>query len=261
MKWCFQIFVLLIPVLVSGQNKIYSVVNSEIVINYSDSTVKASIYLKNIKLNPKQNLVYYWYNSDKINRNMGGYSGRLLDGTYKVFDLNKNLVAEGNFKKGLKHGIWKRWSNKGGLLNLNEYKRGIKQGKELMYDRSGKIIFIDNYKNGFKNGKCIVFTKDTMEVHYYKQDIEVTKKKLFKRIFSKIFSKKKKIEKVKEENINENSNEVQANQNEVINEKNVKTEEEKSKNVNSTGNVKKKKRYNKLKNKKPTDEKKFEIND
>lgn len=258
MKSFFQIIVLFIPVFVVGQNKISNIVNSEIVVNYPDSTVKASIYLKNIKLNPKQNLIYYWYNSDRINRNMGGYSGRLLDGTYKVFDLNKNLIAEGSYKKGLRNGIWKRWNNKGGLLNLNNYKNGIKQGKEFVYDRTGKVIFIGKFKNGLKNGKCLILTNDTLKELYFKKDIVVINKNVLSKVFSKVTFKKNEVGKVDKENRNEEVKGGHTNQNELSIDKSEKVEESKS--AGSIGKVKKEKKANKIKNNKP-EERKLLIND
>ena len=47
---------------------------------YEDSTLKAEVSFKEIKYQPKNNLVYYWYKSNEVKKNLGGYSGQLLNG-------------------------------------------------------------------------------------------------------------------------------------------------------------------------------------
>lgn len=72
----------------------------------------------------KPGLHYFWYNSGAIHETQGGYSGRLLNGQYTAFYLNKNLKEQGIFKKGLKDGIWKSWREDGSLLATVTWKRG-----------------------------------------------------------------------------------------------------------------------------------------
>jgi antitoxin component YwqK of YwqJK toxin-antitoxin module len=156
-----------------GQNNPAIKKRSEVILNYPDSTVKANILLANFEKPPKSDRVYYWFYQDQINKNVGGYSGRILDGRYTVFDLGKNLITEGMFKKGLKHGTWKKWLNKGGLLSIEEYKNGLKHGRSYQYDRTGKLISMNQYRFGKKNGKCIIYKNDSAITHKFHRDIEI----------------------------------------------------------------------------------------
>lgn len=67
---------------------------------------------------------YFWYSSGAIHETEGGYSGRLLNGTYTAFYPNKNLKEQGSFKKGLKDGVWKNWREDGSLLAAVTWKHG-----------------------------------------------------------------------------------------------------------------------------------------
>jgi len=52
---------------------------------------------------------YYWFHSDTILTTVGGYDGRLLDGSYTVFYPDKNLAEAGEFTNGLRTGEWRTW--------------------------------------------------------------------------------------------------------------------------------------------------------
>ncbi|MBI5542196.1 MAG: hypothetical protein HY951_19220 [Bacteroidia bacterium] len=148
---------------------------TEIIVNNQDSTVKAIIRLKNVKFKPKDIFVYYWYNSDKIDKNAGGYYGKLLDGKYCVFDRDKNLITQGYFKKGLKNGEWKKWNAKGGLRLIENMKNGLRNGKVISINETGKIITTINYRKGMKNGKCTIVCPDSTIIKKYKKDKEIIK--------------------------------------------------------------------------------------
>jgi antitoxin component YwqK of YwqJK toxin-antitoxin module len=80
-----------------------------------------------IKDNPavKSNLFYYWYSANLIHSTQGGYSGKLLNGQYSEFYLNKNLKVQGAFKTGLKNGVWKNWNSDGTINKVQTWKNGV----------------------------------------------------------------------------------------------------------------------------------------
>lgn len=149
----------------------------EIVINYEDSTLKAEVSFKEIKYKPKNNLVYYWYKSNEVKKNLGGYSGQLLNGKYSVYDIENNLITQGYFKNGIKTGIWKKWITKGGLQKIEEYKKGKKDGRFVNYLPSGHIYNIMNYTKGKLHGKYTEYSADTISLEKkYRKGVEIIPK-------------------------------------------------------------------------------------
>jgi hypothetical protein len=77
----------------------------------------------------KSNLFYFWYSANAIHATQGGFSGKLLNGPYTEFYLNKNLKEQGVYKKGLKDGIWKDWNEDGTLSKAITWRRGVMMNK------------------------------------------------------------------------------------------------------------------------------------
>lgn len=93
-------------------------------INEAGQTIVAELASVSAGPTAKPALHYFWYNSGAIHETQGGYSGRLLNGQYTAFYLNKNLKEQGSFKKGLKDGTWKNWREDGSLLATVTWKHG-----------------------------------------------------------------------------------------------------------------------------------------
>jgi hypothetical protein len=89
-----------------------------------DKTIVAEIEPVSSTPSVKQNLVYFWYSANTIHTTQGGFSGKLLNGLYIEYYLNKNLKEQGKFKKGLKDGVWKSWNEDGSLSITNTWKNG-----------------------------------------------------------------------------------------------------------------------------------------
>lgn len=94
-------------------------------ITQPDQTIIAELQSESSAISAKSNLHYFWYSANSIHETQGGYSGRLLNGLYSAFYLNKNLKEQGYFKKGLKDGVWKSWRGDGSLLSATNWKHGI----------------------------------------------------------------------------------------------------------------------------------------
>jgi antitoxin component YwqK of YwqJK toxin-antitoxin module len=131
-----------------GQKPNWSPSNREIVVHTPDSTIRAYILIQDSDIPASNQLFYYWYDQEQINKNKGGYAGALLDGSYKVYDWQNNLITQGEFDKGLMVGTWKFWDKNGNLRVIAEYKQGQLHGQMITYDPSGEIIQSRKYRKG-----------------------------------------------------------------------------------------------------------------
>lgn len=115
-------------------------VKGDTVIHYHASTKEYRV--------KRDTLYYHWAKSGKIQVTQGGYHGRLLEGDYSMV-VNSKLVTAGSFKNGLKHGIWKKWSNNK-LTEKYTWKRGVLCGKYAIFDEKGSIAETGRYRKGKK---------------------------------------------------------------------------------------------------------------
>jgi hypothetical protein len=79
-----------------------------------------------ISSNPsiKPGRFYYWYSAGAIHSTQGGFSGKLLNGQYTEYYPDRNLKEQGNFKKGVKDGLWHSWNADGTLSATVTWRRG-----------------------------------------------------------------------------------------------------------------------------------------
>ncbi len=140
---------------------------SKIRIVGTDKTILAEIYpVPNIST--KSDKLYYWYGSNLIHTTQGGFSGRLLNGLYTEYYLNKNLKEQGLFKKGLKDGPWKSWNEGGVLLQVIDWQKGVLSGKFEIYSDNGKLKQTGYYDNNLQQGKSQFYSgPDSGKIAYY----------------------------------------------------------------------------------------------
>lgn len=93
-------------------------------ITQQDKTIVAETEPVSSASSIKPLLLYYWYSANTIHISQGGFSGKLLNGQYTEYYTNKNLKEQGNFKKGLKDGVWKSWNEEGTLTSVTNWKHG-----------------------------------------------------------------------------------------------------------------------------------------
>lgn len=111
---------------------------------------------------------YYWYGSNTVHQTQGGFSGKLLNGSYKEYYLDKNLKEEGIYKAGLKDGVWKTWTTDGKLVSSLTWSNGVKSGPFALYDETGKLAQSGNYNVGLFNGPITFHTgPDSIRVVRY----------------------------------------------------------------------------------------------
>ncbi|WP_461788819.1 toxin-antitoxin system YwqK family antitoxin [Pedobacter sp.] len=116
---------------------------------------------------------YYWLAGSQINITNGGYSGKVLNGMYTSFYLNKQLKEQGNFNNGLKHGEWKQWRDDGSLISRINFNAGLEHGDFYRYDEHGTLIEKGKYSHGKLSGKLRkVINGDSVVVLTYRKGVE-----------------------------------------------------------------------------------------
>lgn len=123
--------------------------------------------------------LYYWSSSNAIHTTQGGFSGKLLNGSYAEYYLNKNLKVQGQFKSGLKDGVWKNWSENGLLIELYRWDKGERSGKFELYGNDGKLKQTGQYKNDLLHGEFTSYAADGKAESVYYSDGKVTDKTSF----------------------------------------------------------------------------------
>jgi len=135
----------------------------------------ARIPEKKVSVHPAKN--YFWYRPDTILMTKGGYSGRILDGSYKEYFPDKNLKVKGQFAKGLKEGEWTFWHPNGQMREVEHWKAGVREGLIIKYNNQGAKIAQEFYKNDLRRGMQLQFNaaKQTFDTVFFKNGIQVIK--------------------------------------------------------------------------------------
>lgn len=128
----------------------------EIIVNNGENVIKANVFLNNTSVAGKDSVTYYWYGNNAIHTNVFSYPKNPLHGLYSEFNNDKNLVLQGEFKKGMKHGTWVRWDYSGQLLEKNNYKMGKLCGTSTkIIDGTPRITYYRNNKETRKIFICL----------------------------------------------------------------------------------------------------------
>jgi len=130
-----------------GQKK-YSVPNTRTVyLTPEGGKIEATIDIKK-KAKVKPEKFYSWFDNTSIHQTQGGYSHYLLHGPYLRFSYPDNqLVEKGNYKTGVKNGVWLCWYDNGVLKEKCNWKNGNLNGRKEFYDRKGQLLRTEIYKN------------------------------------------------------------------------------------------------------------------
>lgn len=114
----------------------FDILVREINEEYPDSILEYNILISKTDLKPDKDRVYAWFRYDVIHYNRGSYAGDLLHGRYLKYDKKGNLIGEGGFYYGLKHGTWKTWYPDGELAEFTLWKKGTRT-KTYRYTKQG----------------------------------------------------------------------------------------------------------------------------
>lgn len=175
---------------VMGQYSTKNFLSHKVIVNHDKYTVVAYVKPAN-RIYVESDRLYYWFSTNLIKSTQGGYSGKLLNGPYQEFFLNKNLKELGTFWAGLKVGKWKSWDENGKLKEECYWDSGKRNGTYLKYDSTGRLAEKGKYRNDLLNGKQVTLIGDSTTVVYYKKGKVIRKPHILPKFIRNIFSKKK----------------------------------------------------------------------
>jgi hypothetical protein len=186
-KFIILLSMVVVSLIVRGQKEARTDIRP-VIMNGRDSIVQAYILIGNLDYKPQGNLTYYWYYTERINCNKGGYAGNLLHDSYVLYDKDKRLIEKGYYNKGLKTGTWKRWYPDGEIQSIINWKDGLLEGKSLFYLSDGRNYMSVEYRRGKKDGKMIVLENDLLVTKIYRDGIERQSKPIEKMRSDKVKS-------------------------------------------------------------------------
>jgi antitoxin component YwqK of YwqJK toxin-antitoxin module len=125
--------------------------------------------IRSKKMVPDAELFYCWYDKGLVHLTQGAYSGRLLNGSYKVFYPNKNLKEQGTFLNGLRSGIWSYWQLNGIKRKEEVWRKGLLDGQVTVYNEKGEASKTDSYKKGVLSYPRMIYTGDNKVIRTYKK--------------------------------------------------------------------------------------------
>ena len=96
--------------------------------------------------------IYVAYYQNDVKEVVYTIKNGVENGSVEFYYPTSEIMEQGNFKAGLKHGKWVRWSEKGDKLAEAYYVKGKKDGEWLIWDERGVKRYEMNYKNGVKVG-------------------------------------------------------------------------------------------------------------
>jgi hypothetical protein len=159
----------------------------------SDSNFRYEFYVTDKSITPKPNKVYYWFKGGAIHNAQGGFGGDLLNEVFLKTYHSNQIAEKGNFKNGLKIGVWKTWHPNGSIESTQKWTKGLRTGMYYKYDKNGLLAETGCYKNDKKQGKWYDFEKkDTVS---YSGGIPIVKKQKL----SKLDKLKLKLQELKDE--------------------------------------------------------------
>lgn len=190
--YCFSLFSLTKASLYGQENLNEMSKSRRVYLNSEDSLTTIDLLIVDPvvkKIIPEGS--YYWFKDNQIHKNIGGYSGQLLDGDYIVESKEGFLLKKGHYANGLRIGVWNEWHENGSKKSKFTYKEGQLIGRFSIWNNLGILTAYSIYK---KNGIRETYRADgTLEskVHYkgnlkdgwskiYNQDGELEYKQWYK---------------------------------------------------------------------------------
>jgi hypothetical protein len=127
--------------------------------------IKDTVYSFHVRLQEKEvkpSLIrnYHWFHEGELRRTQGNYTGKLLHGALQKFDRNGMLLEKGDFKDGLKTGLWLTWHSNGNLSGRYSWKNGSRSGKFEEYYATGVVSRSGTFLQNKLSGYVSAFAKD-----------------------------------------------------------------------------------------------------
>ncbi|MFM2016882.1 MAG: hypothetical protein RL007_538 [Bacteroidota bacterium] len=129
-------------------NGFHKPTSSRITINTADSLVRTwGIDTKKNK-RIQNDVTYYWFQNNLVHHTDGGYTGKLLHGSYQSVYPDGQLKIQGTFHYGVKEGEWKHWLPDGRIKETLQYSNGKLHGKYELFSYSPDTCYVRKYKHG-----------------------------------------------------------------------------------------------------------------
>lgn len=143
----------------------------------SDKDFRYEFYTTAKKIKPKTDRTYFWFKGGFIHEAQGGIAGDLLDDKFTKMYHSNQLAEQGQFKEGLRVGLWKTWHPNGVLATTLTYSKGLRSGKYFRYDESGNLIENGKFSSNLKTGKWT--NTESKEITTYRKGVIVKQKEIF----------------------------------------------------------------------------------
>ena len=143
----------------------------------SDKDFRYEFYTTDKKINPKQDKTYYWFKGGLIHEAQGGFAGVLLHDKFTKMYHSNQLAEQGQFKDGLRIGLWKTWHPNGTLATTLTYNKGLRHGKYFRYDENGNLVENGAFRSNLKTGKWT--NTENKEITTYKKGVIIKQKETF----------------------------------------------------------------------------------
>jgi antitoxin component YwqK of YwqJK toxin-antitoxin module len=160
----------------------------EIILRTNEGTMRIQVSGENNRISLRSDRFYYGYYLSGLFCKQGELQGKPLNGAFRRYDLKDNIVESGNFKYGLKTGLWKQLTSGGALTETTEYCKGQLGGQRVIY-KSGKPDILEKYRKGKLIGKPK--SLNPVISPKVKKDKSVKKENLFKRLIKRKDTKTK----------------------------------------------------------------------
>lgn len=154
--------------------------NYEIILRTNEGTIRTQVSGEKKRVCTKPGRFYYGYYLNSLYCKQGELQGKPLNGEFKRYDLKDNIIESGNFKYGVKDGLWKQLTPNGTLTETSEYLQGLPDGQRIIY-KNGKPDLLERYRKGKLIGKPEYLNPLTAPKNGV--DKNVKKKNLFHRLF------------------------------------------------------------------------------
>ena len=123
-----------------------------------DSTVESGFTAANNIKKYDEDKTYYWTDRYKIFQTQGFASDLVLDGEFRIYYRSGQLFEKGNFKNGLKSGLWLLWNENGSLKKKAMWKNWNLNGESVSIDQDTTIN--SNYKQGLQHGYQKIYVNE-----------------------------------------------------------------------------------------------------
>ena len=95
---------------------------------------------------------HHFEKGKKVSLEKSNFEKGKLEGDFKEWSVNGQLIVEANYKNGKLNGNYKEWSDNGKLAVEVNYDNGEKNGLYNEWFNNGQLKIKSNYLNGILNG-------------------------------------------------------------------------------------------------------------